>query len=102
LLGPLLCGHQPLQKPANLLGQHYRDVPRQEKARNPSPHLRHLRVGLQMHAAGPRGPVHSVHRRVWSWQDGEHEEGDSVPGTRGLIPQREEGAQPACKHASPP
>ena len=31
----------------------------------------------------PRGPVDPVHRRVRRRQDGEHEEGDPVPGLRG-------------------
>lgn len=47
----VLCGDKPLQKPAHLLRKHYRDVPWEKEARNATTHLRHLRIGLQVHAA---------------------------------------------------
>lgn len=50
ILWSLLCGHQPLQEPAHLFGEHHRDVQREEKAWNASAHLRHLRVGVPLHA----------------------------------------------------
>lgn len=30
VLGPVLCGHQPLQEPAHLFREHHRDVQREE------------------------------------------------------------------------
>ena len=51
ILWSVLRGHQPLQEPAHLFREHHRDVQGQEEARDAPPHLRHLRVRIQMHAA---------------------------------------------------
>jgi hypothetical protein len=45
--------------------------------------LQHIKTtALLLDCCRSRGPVHPVHRRVWSGEDGEHEKGHSVPRLR--------------------
>ena len=75
LLGPVLCGDQPVQASAHLHRLCGSDVHEQAPYRDAASFVRRLGRGLQKHAAEPREPVDADHWRVGSRKDREHQEG---------------------------
>lgn len=55
------------------------------------------RTGAAWSPCPPHLSLLPPQRGVWSWEDGEHQEGHPVPGPRGIVSQGQEGARCPCK-----
>merc|ERR1712079_364714 len=97
------CG-EPLQALPYLHPQGVQNLPWQEEERSAPPPVGHCRVRLPQHVDQQEGQRHVDHRRVWCWQDREHQEGHhlSCHGRLALAPRSLRRRSPLRTRLWPP